>query len=312
MTKALRAFMEGLIDYAGLFPPARLSMPEAVATYSRHLRAEHAWMVGRFVCPISKLTDFRSEGENVLVDQTPIRVAGIASRARDRQALKPIAQADAAQAVAFAESGWGRVDVFETRLPDDLWAGSDDDIHEALTSYETVLEAAGLEMERVYYEIGRTRSWEKDVGRCVQALARHEKRGFKIRCGGVTPDAYPSVGEVALAIEVCAQAKVPFKATAGLHHPLRHVVPETGIVQHGFINVFSAGILAFGDHNADTGELVDDRGWDHFGFTDENLNWKNNVASVDEIRAARSVFATSYGSCNIDEPVEDLRKSGHL
>ena len=56
--RSLRALLHGLIDYAGLFPPARLDMQSAVANYARYLEGNRAWMLGRFVVPSSRLEEF--------------------------------------------------------------------------------------------------------------------------------------------------------------------------------------------------------------------------------------------------------------
>ncbi|MBE0564871.1 MAG: hypothetical protein IH621_02865, partial [Krumholzibacteria bacterium] len=58
MSTAFRAFMEGLIDYAGLFPPAGLDMPAAVAGYAAHRTLPEAWMLGRFIAPAEALPAF--------------------------------------------------------------------------------------------------------------------------------------------------------------------------------------------------------------------------------------------------------------
>jgi hypothetical protein len=55
MSKALHALMEGLIDYAGMFPPAELDMPTAAANYESYLDGEYGWAVGRFVVPAARL-----------------------------------------------------------------------------------------------------------------------------------------------------------------------------------------------------------------------------------------------------------------
>ena len=57
MKESLRAFMHGLIDYAGLFPSANLPLNEAIDDYIKHLKGENSWMLGKFIIPISKLDD---------------------------------------------------------------------------------------------------------------------------------------------------------------------------------------------------------------------------------------------------------------
>src|SRR6185503_6096765 len=77
----------------------------------------------------------------------------------------------------------------------------------------------------------------------IAALAGHSAAA-KVRTGGVTPEAFPAPGKLAEFISACHGAGVPFKATAGLHHPVRAEYPltyEPGCprgVMHGFLNVF--------------------------------------------------------------------------
>lgn len=52
---AAHALLGGIIDYAGLFPPARLDLPAAVANYDFYSRGEHAWILARFVLPSNML-----------------------------------------------------------------------------------------------------------------------------------------------------------------------------------------------------------------------------------------------------------------
>lgn len=56
--KTIRFLLENLIDYAGLFPPAELTMAEAVRNYAAYRHSEHNWMLGRFIVPASRLQEF--------------------------------------------------------------------------------------------------------------------------------------------------------------------------------------------------------------------------------------------------------------
>ena len=44
MSPSLRALLTGIVDYAGLFPPAQLSLDEAIRNYARY-RTEHTGRV---------------------------------------------------------------------------------------------------------------------------------------------------------------------------------------------------------------------------------------------------------------------------
>ena len=127
--------------------------------------------------------------------------------------------------------------------------------------------------------------------------------GAKVRCGGPTPDMFPSPAELAAFICGCRDLGLPFKATAGLHHPIRD-----GIV-HGFLNLLGAAVLA---HAAKAGErelidvlLAEDAS--AFPVTDDSFGVAGRAFGADEVAAARAELFIGYGSCSFSEPVEDLK-----
>ena len=108
---------------------------------------------------------------------------------------------------------------------------------------------------------------------------------------------------------------VPFKATAGLHHPVRHWSEEVGASMFGFLNVFGGALLT-AVHHFDSDALVrvlEDERAAHFRFDDGGFRWTDDwFVPAEAIAALRATFATSYGSCSFDEPREDLRALGLL
>ena len=152
------------------------------------------------------------------------------------------------------------------------------------TRWESGLD--GLEGE-VYVEVPLGDGLEDKVA----ALADRGLRA-KVRCGGAE---VPSPGELGRFLRVCREAGVPFKATAGLHHPLA----TDG--SHGFLNVIAA--CAF----ADDGALVGDVGLD-----ESLLRWNGREAGPEELAGVRREQLTAVGSCSFFEPVADLRELGIL
>jgi len=159
--------------------------------------------------------------------------------------------------------------------------------------------------------------------------------GAKIRTGGVEADQFPTLEKVAGWIARCAGAGVPFKATAGLHHPFRHYSDDVGTRMHGFVNVFLAAALANRDrhqaaidrsdglakpgtalkqwHTAEAlQELLADESVGSFSAELGSLGWREDRVTVEEIRAARANLAISFGSCSFIEPIEDLQAAGML
>ena len=50
-----RALLERLIDHAALFPPASMTMEDALAEDRAARASEYSWMLDRFVCPATRL-----------------------------------------------------------------------------------------------------------------------------------------------------------------------------------------------------------------------------------------------------------------
>src|SRR5437763_3891487 len=79
----LRALLERLIDYAGMFPPATLACGDAVANYTRYRAGEHAWMLRWLVVGAAELPHVPRELDgslSVLTDADEPRAAVIETR----------------------------------------------------------------------------------------------------------------------------------------------------------------------------------------------------------------------------------------
>src|SRR4051794_24195354 len=64
--KAVDALLTGLIDYAGLFPPASQDMRTAVQSYSSYLISADRQALGRFIVPLARLAEFESATRDLL------------------------------------------------------------------------------------------------------------------------------------------------------------------------------------------------------------------------------------------------------
>jgi hypothetical protein len=134
----------------------------------------------------------------------------------------------------------------------------------------------------------------------------------KIRTGGVKPEAIPSPKEVASFIDACAELRLPFKATAGLHHPIRAVHALTydehapQAVMHGFINVALAAAFAW-NGEADIEPIIAEKSADAFSF-DDVAKWRDKSLTVAQIKESRLQFMHSIGSCSFDEPITELKE----
>jgi hypothetical protein len=292
--RSLHTLLHGLIDYAGLFPPAELGMSAAVQSYASYRASEHCWALGRFVVPVARLAEFESAaGPCLPAAGAPWKLAALAG---------PDLPADLAAITAFNGRLAGRalVDTVE------LKAGTPEAIARALTAVDARLDA--------HVEIPIV----DDPAPLVAALARHGGRG-KVRTGGVTPDAFPAPADLLRFLRRSREAGVPFKATAGLHHPLRGAyrltyAPDTRCAtMFGFLNLFLAA--AFLDHGlgyADGLALLEESSADSFRFEEEGVTWRAHRLDDAELRHARHRSALAFGSCSFTEPIDDLQALGLL
>ena len=294
VSPVLHALLERVVDYAGLFPPAALSMREAVSEYAQQRRSPSAWMLGRFVVPVTRLDELAAAtNANGRQDEVvwPISALVGADPAGDFQAIR-----------AFNARAAGRFAVESVELR----AATADAIDFALAQRRDALEH--------YVEI----AIEQDPRLLLQAIARHGARA-KVRTGGVTPEAFPSPAALARFIVACAELGVPFKATAGLHHPLRGEQPLTyesgapAATMFGFLGLFTAGALArTGADEATVVQVLEERDASAFSFTDDALRWRDRTIALAQVSASRHEFALSFGSCSFREPVDDLQRLGIL
>lgn len=154
---------------------------------------------------------------------------------------------------------------------------------------------------RVFLEV-----WPGDDAKLDEVAALGA--GAKVRCGGATPDMYPSPAQLAAFVVGCRDRGLAFKATAGLHHPIRD-----GIV-HGFLNLLGAAVLAHADGagEADLTAVLLEEDYNAFTLDDEAFGVRGKRFGAEAVAAARAQLVTGYGSCSFSEPVDDLRSLGLL
>ncbi len=316
---AIKTLCDQIVDYAGLFPPAKLDMSPAVEAYAREKVGLHRWMLGRFVCPASRLAELSRAGAALMPGT--FATSGYREYADSVEPWRITVLADSVTAqdpVGGLERDIAAIIDFNTRhATEDQGLAQADCIELKPPTPDFVDEAAELIPEDLYpfFEL----PGGIDPRGFVAALAG-AAAGAKIRTGGTTPEAFPSAEVVAEFIRACVAAEVPFKATAGLHHPLRGSFPltyEKGSAcaeMFGFLNVFVTAALAKA-HRLDTPTLVQcltERDPSSIAATDDGLRWRKLVLSVSQLSAAREGLALSFGSCSFDEPVRELTALGLL
>lgn len=285
---AVRSLLKSLIDYAGLFPPAGLDMETAVRNYGGYRRGDDRWALGKFIVPASRLAEFERTAAPLVdpADPWPLSVLGGSDLHQDLAMILEHryhpTRGLAIESLETKASSTVEID-HATRIPRDL---------------------------ATYIEIPISTPPDN-----LLAAIRLVGGRAKIRTGGVKPDLFPAAADVARFLVACSAARVPFKATAGLHHPVRCVRPltyeknsPTGTM-HGFLNVFLAAALVQGGMNAaDAAQLLEETDPQALVFDDQGAAWRGRRVTVDALAASRSTFALSFGSCSFDEPMAELKE----
>jgi hypothetical protein len=298
MEASLRILMEGLIDYAGLFPPASLDMQTAVRNYAAYRMGAQASWLGRFVLPASRLGELAEAMDRLEaapgMDASPWRLSVL---------IGNDLPADLNAIGKFHRNG--RLHVHPAFVDAvEMKAASDAEVREAMEGIPQSITA--------YFEI----PIQGDPAPLIAAIGQAGGRA-KVRTGGVTPEPFPAPETLARFIRSCARAGVPFKATAGLHHPVRSLrrltyAPDSGkTVMHGFLNVFLAA--CFARNGMEEGELADllrEESPGAFAFGKEEASWHGHRISGTRLQDARRDFAIAFGSCSFDEPKQDLEEAG--
>lgn len=286
MKKSLHLLLAELIDYAGLFPPAALDLPQAVRNYNSYKAGGDAWALGRLVLPAARLGEFAAAAPRNNASSWYLSALPGSDLAAALDAI-------AAYNNQHAAHGF-MIDTVEFKAPQPA------PIHDALRRVPADITA--------YVEI----PIDNDPQRLIDAIGAAGARA-KVRTGGVTPDAFPQPDHLLRFLHCCIASRVPFKATAGLHHPVRdryrltYEAASASGTMYGFFNVFLAAAFLNAHLKPDRAlQLLNESDPSAFRFDDNGVRWRDHSLDLDQLAAARQV-AISFGSCSFEEPLADLR-----
>ncbi len=322
--RSLQALLGNALDYAGMFPPASLGLEDAFRNYATHRSGPNAWLLSHFICPANRLEELGSP----LVPPAPAGPLGISVLGLQSTGSGDFVEqvTDSLKLISSFESTPSRdmrVHGIELVLPSEVVTNEDrEEVAKLVAAASEAIEWSNLPAITPFFEAGKLPGTDA-TRRTIHAIADHNNKwsgsrclpaAFKLRTGGVTADAFPTVGLVAAVISTCRDYRVPFKCTAGLHHPIRRYHESVGTEMHGFLNVLAAGVLAHvrSASESDLRAILADGDPSHFRFDDDGLTWQAERATLAEIADARRRLIVSFGSCNVEEPLEDLRELGLL
>jgi hypothetical protein len=291
---SLREFFSGIIDYAGLFPPAKLDMSSTVRAYAEYQESDDKDLLGRFVVPAWRLEEFAAAASALLPRHAePWRLTAIAGD--DLERTRTAVEHFNASHDAHSAAGHAVCDTVEMPV------SSHDDIRNAVTTFD--------DSYSLFLEIAPA----ADPGYLVPAIA-DTYASAKLRTGGVVEAAIPSSDQVLKFIELCVEYGVPFKATAGLHHAIRGRYPLTyerdspAAMMFGYLNIFfAAAFCAAGSSPVAVLGVLEETDPSQFRCDDVGVWWEDHVVAHEQLSVVRQAVALSFGSCSFSEPVDEAR-----
>jgi len=293
--ESVKTLLAGAIDYAGLFPPSQLSMEEAVVNFAKYRGSEQSWMLGRFVVPVARLDELREAASQFAErESSPWRISALA--AEDiYDTFRRLTRFNEQNRGGFV------VDSLEVKA-------------NTVSKIENTVDAIP-EGVTAFFEIGLGQSFAELI-----ATLAIDRQHAKLRTGGVKPEDFPRSRDIIRFVRTCLAGNVPFKATAGLHHPIRCYRPLTYAeggpsgTMHGFLNLFLMTGFARESFKPDTlEELMEEEFGEVFQFDELGVMWRGeNFLSNWHLERLRRLGIQSFGSCSFEEPVEDLKALGLL
>jgi hypothetical protein len=293
--ESVRVLLSEIVDYAGLFPPSQLTMSEAVINYATYKNSNYNWMLGRFVVPVGRLDEFLESAKDFI--------------SRDQQIwkLSVLAGDDIYETVR-------RIEDFNAANAPRIVCDSIEIKANTTSLIEKIVATVPPDWQ-TFFEI----PIGEELSELVVTLSILKQRA-KIRTGGTTPEAFPPARTIIRFIRACLAANVPFKATAGLHHPIRCYKPLTyeanapeGMM-NGFLNLFlAAGFARAGFKPSVLEELLEDEFDESFEFEENGVLWRQeHFLNTAQLKCVREKSIISFGSCSFEEPIADLQDIGIL
>lgn len=285
-TGAVQTLLRALIDDAALFPPGNLPMARALSEHHDHRTGPYASLLGRFLCPASRLAELRRTLPadtpagglqlGIILDSEPATLSAVLGKIADDSRLDPVG-----------------VEI-PISPPDHLAAAAHQILHELSALPDELRHGRDGAEFAVFIELPHEHGWRDALG-----LIAARGTGAKLRTGGLIAEAFPSEFEVADFVRTCVSEGASFKCTAGLHNAVRHRDPKTGFEHHGFLNIVLATVVAVTDGRID--ELVE-------VLAEQDPN--ELVAATGRVDQATAELVrrhfSGYGSCSFDDPVDDL------
>jgi hypothetical protein len=297
---SIQKFLSGLIDYAGLFPPASLPLDKSISNFNLYMKSQYHWMLSQFIIPVKLLHSLDVNQLDAFSAENPLQLSilpqlneGEIDEIYDFLHTHPQIKITGCEVKINNQEQLKDVELYLSQLKNRI-----------STNFSTFYEVDCL-----------SDNWENNIEFITDYISLLDcDDGFKLRCGGVEAFMFPPSNRIVYAMEQCKTKNIPMKFTAGLHHPIRHYHSSVHTKMYGFFNIFLAGMYNFKYSLSETDliTIIEIEDAKEFTFVEDEIKWRDYSLTSVEIEKFRNEKLISYGSCSFDEPCEDLTELGLL
>src|SRR5262249_30173450 len=160
------ALLNGVIDYAGLFPPAQLPLDQAFTKYLAYRDCPDSWMLGRFVIPATRLGELTAFGAQVRSVMSPLSLTILGRGGDTRHDLLAVFDADLAAISEFCTTFPTQVSAesIEVRLP------SSTDLESSVSESVDTIHRRGPNLKELFFEGPTAADWRTHDANLIAAL----------------------------------------------------------------------------------------------------------------------------------------------
>lgn len=295
MSTRVPRLLSGLFDDAALLPPGVATMPAALSGHHVHRRAWYADLIGPLLIPASRV----GEGLGALNPGQRLAVGVVGDAGPSPAGLPALAQA----LRAAARTDQSPIEVRQAEIAVAMRGEDPAPGLRAVLDLDQVVNGQSRSgVVDFFAEIPLTWGVLSALDQLATARAAGANVVPKFRTGGLAVELFPTPVELAAVICACRDRELPFKLTSPVHRAVRRTDPETGLVNHGFLNILAAELAAAaGAEAVDVAETVAE--------TDSS----RLVGAVREQLDAQRPMLRGLGGCTVLEgTLADLRALGLL
>ncbi len=307
---------KNMIDYAGTFPPANLSIEDAIEEYFKERSENGSWIIKTLILPWTKISEFDKQIKKRNSENLIIRISVLlVSEDTQKEFLKKVEEQIRELRKFLNSNDEYQLVSLEIKLPklDYIHGKINPNTIQVLSE---LLEVHNMNNVIMYLEGYLIKGWESILDPIFnylqQSNAVHETiMGYKIRTGSIKPEEIPDISTLVNLLKMLTTHDIPFKATAGLHSPLRTNNRALDVFNHGFFNILMVSSILKANLTNDIkvlSEILEISQWEAFHFSEKYIEVRGfNISKKDLLEVRENQFL-SFGSCSLREPLDDLQR----